>query len=137
MDGSSVPSFVFASFFPKGPHAGPVSIGLFGTENGNLLPLFSSREKAISFAINALGAPPTGDESWDGIELSPTDLLQLVLEDGTIGYVAQDPAPSGDTELVPVREFAERLSREIEDPENFGGDFRRRLVRLLVYGDVG
>jgi hypothetical protein len=138
MDSVGGPRFVFVSFFPKGPHAGPVSIGLFGMEDGaRLLPLFRSREKAISFAINTLGAPPSPDESWDGVELSSAELLQLVLEDGTIGYVAEDPAPSGETETVPVRDFAERLSREIEDPETFEGDFRRRMIQLLTYGDVG
>ena len=138
MDNSGESRFVFVSFFPEGPHAGPVSVGLFGMENGaRLLPLFRSRDKAISFAINTLGAPPSAEETWDGVELSPAELLQLVLEDGTIGYVAEDPSPSGETQTVPVREFAERLSREIKDPESFEGDFRRRLIRLLTYGDVG
>ena len=138
MDSAAGPRFVFVSFFPQGPQVGPVSIGTFGTADGaKLLPLFRSREKAVSFAINTLGSPPSTDESWDGLELSPAELLQLVLEDGTIGYVAEDPSPSGETQTVPVREFAERLSREIKDPEGFEGDFRGRLIRLLTYGDVG
>lgn len=131
-----LPKFVFVAFHHDGPHAGPTSIGMFGTGDGSLLPVFSSRQKAISFAINTLETPPSKEESWDGVELSPEDLLQLLLEDPSIAYVAPNPPPSGEAELIPARECVERLSREIEDPEAIQGDFRRTMVRLFVYGDV-
>lgn len=131
-----IPKFVFVAFHHEGPHAGPVSIGMFGTGDGNLLPVFSSRQKAISFAINTLEAPPSKEESWDGVELSAGDLLQLLLEDPSIAYVAPNPPSSGEAELISPRECVERLSREIEDPETIQGDFRRSMVRLFVYGDV-
>lgn len=130
------PGFVFAAYYPEGPHAGPISIGLFGTQDGDLLPLFSTREKAISFAITTLGSPPSESEAWDGIELLPADLLRLLLESETIRYVTLDPPPSGEAELLPVQGFMERLSRELEGPEQLPPDFRSRMVQLLVYGDV-
>ncbi len=132
----SIPRCVFVSFYKDGPGAGPISIGMFGTAQGNLLPVFSSRQKAISFAITTLGAPPSNEEEWDGVELSAGDLLQILLEDRSITHVAPDPPLSGDVEMVPARECVERLSREIEDPEKIQGDFRKSLVRLFVYGDV-
>lgn len=101
-----------------------------------MLPLFSSRQKAISFAINILGAPPSKEERWDSVELSAGDLLQLLLEDRGIAYVALEPPPSGDIDLMTAPECVERLSREIEDPESIQGDFRKSMVRLFVYGDV-
>ena len=52
-----VPRFVFVAYYPEGPHAGPITIGLFGVQDGALLPLFSTREKAIDFAVRVLGTP--------------------------------------------------------------------------------
>ncbi|HEX2742480.1 MAG TPA: hypothetical protein VHM69_18715 [Rubrobacter sp.] len=133
---SQVPRFVFVAFYPEGPHAGPISIGLFGVQDGVLLPVFSSREKAINFAVRVLGAPPQKNENWDGVELPAEDLIQLLRADASISYVAADPAPSGEVELIPTPEFIERLEQEAGDPDNPSDDFRRSLVRPFVYGDV-
>jgi hypothetical protein len=97
--------------------------------------VFSSREKAIDFAIRTLGSPPQINESWDGVELPATDLIQFLLGDASIRYVAVDPPPSGSVELVPTPEFVEDLKQEAGDGEH-REDFRRSLVRSLVYGDV-
>jgi hypothetical protein len=131
-----LPKHVFVAYYPEGPHAGPITIGLFGVQDGALLPVFSSREKAIDFAIRTLGSPPHGNESWDGVELPAPDLLQFLLGDAYIRYVAVNPPPSGDVELVPVPEFVEELKLEAGDAAPPQGDFRRSLVRSLVYGDV-
>jgi len=138
MGSSPVPRHVFVAYYPEGPHAGPITIGLFGVKDGALLPVFSSRQKAIDFAIRTLGAPPNPKESWDGVELPAADLMHFLLVDPSITHVATDPPPSGDVELVPVPEFVERLELEA------GGeidsipplDFRQALVRSLIYGDV-
>jgi hypothetical protein len=130
------PRFVFVAYYPEGPHAGPITIGLFGVRDGALLPVFSSREKAINFAVRVLGAPPQENESWDGVELPTTDLLQFLLGDARIGYVAVNPQPSGEVELIPTPEFVERLEHEGGNADRPGGDFRRSLVRSYVYGDV-
>ncbi len=131
-----VPKHVFVAYYPEGPHAGPITIGLFGVQDGALLPVFSSREKAIDFAIRTLGSPPHRDESWDGVELPAPDLIQFLLGDASIRYVAVNPPPSGDVELVPTLEFVEELQREAGDTDKPREDFRRSLIRSLVYGDV-
>jgi hypothetical protein len=100
------------------------------------LPVFSSREKAIDFAVRTLGSPPNRDERWDGIELPATDLIQLLLGDASIIHVAVDPPPSGDVELVPTTEFVERLEAEAGGIAPTREGFRRSLVRSLIYGDV-
>jgi hypothetical protein len=131
-----VPKHVFVAYYPDGPHAGPITIGLFGVQDGALLPVFSSREKAIDFAVRTLGAPPHRNESWDGVELAAPDLIQFLLGDASIRYVAVNPPPSGDVELVPTPEFVEELKLEAGDTAQPREDFRRSLVRSLVYGDV-
>ena len=131
-----VPKHVFVAYYPEGPHAGPITIGLFGVQDGALLPVFSSREKAVDFAIRTLGSPPQRNESWDGVELPAPDLIQFLLGDASIRYVAVNPPPSGDVELVPTPEFVERLRLEAGDDRGHREDFRRSLVRSLVYGDV-
>jgi hypothetical protein len=131
-----VPKHVFVAYYPEGPHAGPITIGLFGVQDGALLPVFSSREKAIDFAIRTLGSPPQRNESWDGVELPATDLIQFLLGDASIRYVAVNPPPSGGVELVPAPEFVEELKLEAGDAAQPREDFRRSLVRSLVYGDV-
>jgi hypothetical protein len=136
MDPTPVPRHVFVTYYPEGPHAGPITIGLFGVQDGALLPLFSSREKAIDFAVRTLGAPPRENESWDGVELPASDLIQFLLGDESIRYVAVNPPPSGDVELVPTPEFVEELKLEAGDTDKPREDFRRSLVRSLVYGDV-
>jgi hypothetical protein len=136
MDSTQVPRHVFVAYYPEGPHAGPITIGLFGVQDGALLPLFSSREKAIDFAVRTLGAPPRENESWDGVELPAPDLIQFLLGDESIRYVAVNPPPSGDVELVPTPEFVEELKLEAGGTDKPRGDFRRSLVRSLVYGDV-
>src|SRR5918912_2781450 len=83
-----VPRFVFVAYYPEGPHAGPITIGLFGVQDGALLPVFASREKAIDFAVRTLGAPPRENENWDGIELPAADLIHFLLGDEAIKYVA-------------------------------------------------
>jgi hypothetical protein len=100
------------------------------------LPVFSSREKAIDFAVRTLGSPPTRNESWDGVELPAADLIQLLLGDPSIIHVAVDPPPSGDVELVPTPEFVERLEPEAGGMDHAPHDFRRSLVRSQIYGDV-
>ena len=132
----SVPKHVFVAYYPEGPHAGPVTIGLFGIQDGALLPVFSSRGKAIDFAVRTLGAPPRENESWDGVELPAPDLIQFLLGDESVRYVAVNPPPSGDVELVPTPEFVEELKPEAEDADLPREDFRRSLVRSLIYGDV-
>lgn len=136
MNSLPVPKFVFVAFFPEGPHAGPVTIGLFGVEDGALLPVFPSREKAIDFAVRTLGSPPQSNENWDGVELPAEDLIQFLQSDDGIDYVALEPTPSGDVELVPAAEFVERLKQEAKEPVNPPQDFRQSLVRAVVYGDV-
>ncbi len=136
MDSSLVPRHVFVAYYPEGPHAGPITIGLFGVRDGALLPVFSTREKAIDFAVRTLGSPPQRNESWDGVELPAADLMQLLLGDASIAYVAMDPPPSGDVELVPTPEFVERLRPEAGEVDPARDDFRRSLVRSLIYGDV-
>ena len=136
MNPPPVPRHVFVAYYPEGPHAGPITIGLFGVQDGALLPVFSSREKAIDFAVRTLGAPPRENESWDGIELPAADLIQFLLGDESIRYVAVNPPPSGDVELVPTLEFVKELELEAGDTNKPRGDFRRSLVRSLVYGDV-
>jgi hypothetical protein len=136
MDSPPVPRHVFVAYYPEGPHAGPITIGLFGVQDGALLPLFSSREKAIDFAVRTLGAPPRENENWDGVELPPEDLIQFLHTDANITYVAANPPPSGDVELIPTPEFVERLEQESEDIGGPKEDFRRSLVRSFVYGDV-
>jgi hypothetical protein len=136
MDSPPVPKHVFVAYYPEGPHAGPITIGLFGVQDGALLPLFASREKAIDFAVRTLGTPPHENESWDGVELPAADLIQFLLGDASIRYVAVNPPPSGDVELVPTPEFVEELELEAGDADNPRGDFRRSLVRSIVYGDV-
>jgi len=131
-----VPKHVFVAYYPEGPHAGPITIGLFGIQDGALLPVFSSREKAIDFAIRTLGPPPHTNESWDGVELPATDLIQLLAGDASIRHVALNPPPSGDVELVPTPEFVEELKLEAGDTGHPREDFPRSLVRSLVYGDV-
>jgi hypothetical protein len=131
-----VPKHVFVAYYPEGPHAGPITIGLFGVQDGALLPVFSSREKAIDFAIRTLGSPPRENESWDGVELPAPDLIQFLLGDASIRYVAVNPPPSGSVELVPAPEFVEELKLEAGDAAQAREDFRRSLVRSLVYGDV-
>ena len=111
-----VPRFVFVAYYPEGPHAGPITIGLFGVQDGALLPLFSTREKAIDFAVRVLGTPPQNNENWDGVELPAEDLIQV--------------------ELIPTPEFVERLEQEAGDADGPREDFRRSLVRSFVYGDV-
>ena len=130
------PKHVFVAYYPEGPHAGPITIGLFGVRDGALLPVFSSREKAIDFAVRTLGSPPQRNESWDGVELPAPDLIQFLLGDAAISYVAVNPLPSGNVELVPTPEFVEELKLEAGDADESQGDFRRSLVRSLVYGDV-
>ena len=136
MSSPPVPRHVFVAYYPEGPHAGPITIGLFGVQDGALLPVFSSREKAIDFAVRTLGSPPHENESWDGVELPAPDLIQFLLGDGSIRYVAVNPPPSGDVELVPTPEFVEKLELEAEDVDPHREDFRRSLVRTLIYGDV-
>jgi hypothetical protein len=136
MDSPPVPRHVFVAYYPEGPHAGPITIGLFGVQDGALLPLFSSREKAIDFAVRTLGAPPRENESWDGVELPAADLIQFLLGDESIRYVAVNPPPSGDVELVSTPAFVEELKLEAGDTDKPQEDFRRSLVRSLVYGDV-
>ncbi len=136
MDSSPVPKHVFVAYYPEGPHAGPITIGLFGVRDGALLPVFSSREKAIDFAVRTLGSPPHENESWDGVELPAPDLIQFLLGDESIRYVALNPPPSGDVELVLAPEFVEELKLEAGDADLPREDFRRSLVRSLVYGDV-
>jgi hypothetical protein len=131
-----VPKHVFVAYYPEGPHAGPITIGLFGVQDGALLPVFSSREKAIDFAIRTLGSPPQRNESWDGVELPAPDLIQFLFDDPSIKYVAVNPPPSGSVELVPTPEFVEELKLEAGDAAGYREDFRRSLVRSLVYGDV-
>jgi hypothetical protein len=131
-----VAKHVFVAYYPEGPHAGPITIGLFGVQDGALLPVFSSREKAIDFAVRTLGSPPQRNESWDGVELPAPDLIQFLLGDAFISYVAVNPLPSGNVELVPTPEFVEELKLEAGDADESQGDFRRSLVRSLVYGDV-
>jgi hypothetical protein len=130
------PKHVFVAYYPEGPHAGPITIGLFGVQDGALLPVFSSREKAIDFAIRTLGTPPHENESWDGVELPAPDLIEFLLGDESIRYVAVNPPPSGDVELVPTPEFVEELKLEAGDADLPREDFRRSLVRSLIYGDV-
>ena len=136
MASSLVPRHVFVAYYPEGPHAGPITIGLFGFRDGALLPVFSSRQKAIDFAVRTLGSPPNRDESWDGVELPAADLIQLLLGDASITHVAVDPPPSGEVELVPTTEFVERLELEAGGVAPTQEDFRRSLVRSLIYGDV-
>ncbi len=136
MDSLPVPKHVFVAYYPEGPHAGPITIGLFGVQDGALLPVFASREKAIDFAVRTLGAPPRENENWDGIELPAADLIHFLLGDEAIRYVAVNPPPSGDVELVPTLAFVEELKLEAEDTGMPRGDFRRSLVSSLVYGDV-
>ena len=131
-----VPKHVFVAYYPEGPHAGPITIGLFGVQDGALLPVFSSREKAIDFAVRTLGSPPQSNESWDGVELPAPDLIQFLLGDASIRYVAVNPPPSGSVELVPAPEFVEKLKQEAGAAVQPREDFRRSLVRSLVYGDV-
>jgi hypothetical protein len=136
MDSPPAPRHVFVAYYPDGPHAGPITIGLFGVRDGALLPVFSSREKAIDFAVRTLGSPPHENESWDGVELPATDLIHFLLGDESISYVAVNPPPSGDVELVPSPEFVEVLSQEVADSGRPREDFRQSLVRSLIYGDV-
>jgi hypothetical protein len=136
MDSSPAPKHVFVAYYPEGPHAGPITIGLFGVRDGALLPVFYSREKAVDFAIRTLGSPPNPRESWDGVELPAADLMQLLVRDPTITHVAVDPPPSGDVELVPTPEFVERLEPEAGKGNHTVQDFRRSLVRSMIYGDV-
>jgi hypothetical protein len=136
MDSSPVPRHVFVAYYPEGPHAGPITIGLFGVRDGALLPVFSSREKAIDFAVRTLGSPPNPKESWDGVELPAADLIQLLIGDASITHVAVNPPPSGNVELVPTPEFVERLEPEAGGAGPTRDDFRRSLVRSLIYGDV-
>ena len=131
-----LPKYVFVAYYPEGPHAGPITIGLFGVQDGALLPVFSSREKAVDFAVRTLGSPPHANESWDGVELPAPDLIQFLSGDDSIRYIAADPPPSGDVELVPTPEFVEELRLEGGDIGNPKEDFRRSLVRSLIYGDV-
>jgi hypothetical protein len=136
VDASPLPRYVFVAYYPEGPHAGPITIGLFGIQDGALLPVFSSREKAIDFAVRILGTPPHRDERWDGVELPAADLLQFLSGDEAIRYVAMNPPPSGDVELVPAPEFVEQLRVEAGETGPPRHDFRRSLVRSVVYGDV-
>ena len=136
MNSPPVPKHVFVAYYPEGPHAGPITIGLFGVQDGALLPVFSSREKAIDFAVRTLGSPPHENESWDGVELPAPDLIQFLLGDASITYVAVNPPPSGDVELVPTPDFVEKLELEAGDTDSHREDFRRSLVRTLIYGDV-
>ena len=136
MNSSPVPKHVFVAYYPEGPHAGPITIGLFGVRDGALLPLFSSREKAIDFAVRTLGSPPHENESWDGFELPAPDLVAFLDGDESIRYVAVNPPPSGDVELVPTTEFVEALKSEAGDADLPREDFRRSLVRSLIYGEV-
>jgi hypothetical protein len=136
MDSPPAPRHVFVAYYPDGPHAGPITIGLFGVRDGALLPMFSSREKAIDFAIRTLGSPPHENESWDGVELPAPDLIQFLLGDESIRYVAINPPPSGEVELVSTPEFVEELRLEAGDIGRPREDFRRSLVRSLIYGDV-
>ena len=131
-----LPKYVFVAYYPEGPHAGPITIGLFGVQDGALLPVFSSREKAVDFAVRTLGSPPHTNESWDGVELPAPALIQFLSGDDSIRYIAADPPPSGDVELVPTSEFVEELRLEAGDIGNPKEDFRRSLVRSLIYGDV-
>ncbi len=136
MASSPVPRHVFVAYYPEGPHAGPITIGLFGFRDGALLPVFSSRQKAIDFAVRTLGSPPNPKESWDGVELPAADLIHLLFDD-SVTYVAVNPLPSGDVELVPAPEFVQRLEPEAGETDPARIDFRRSLVRSLIYGDVG
>jgi len=136
MDSPPVPRHVFVAYYPEGPHAGPITIGLFGVQDGALLPVFSSREKAIDFAVRTLGSPPRENESWDGVELPAPDLIQFLLGDESIRYVAINPPPSGEVELVSTPEFVEELKLESGDMNPPRKDFRQSLVRSLIYGDV-
>ena len=135
MASSLVPRHVFVAYYPEGPHAGPITIGLFGFRDGALLPVFSSRQKAIDFAVRTLGSPPNPKESWDGVELPAADLIHLLFDD-SVTYVAVNPLPSGDVELVPAPEFVQRLEPEAGETDPARIDFRRSLVRSLIYGDV-
>jgi hypothetical protein len=136
LDSSPVPRHVFVAYYPEGPHAGPITIGLFGVRDGVLLPVFPSRQKAIDFAVRTLGSPPNRNERWDGIELPAADLMQLLLGDPSITYVAADPPPSGNVGLVPTAEFVECLEPEAGALGPAREGFRRSLVRSLIYGDV-
>jgi hypothetical protein len=136
LDSTPAPRHVFVAYYPEGPHAGPITIGLFGVQDSVLLPVFSSREKAIDFAVRTLGSPPHRNESWDGVELPAPDLIQFLLGDASISYVAVNPPPSGEVELVPTPEFVEELKLEAKDAGQPQGDFPRSLIRSLVYGDV-
>ena len=136
MASSPFPRHVFVAYFPEGPHAGPITIGLFGFRDGALLPVFSSRQKAIDFAVRTLGSPPNPKESWDGVELPAADLIHLLLGDASITYVAINPPPSGDVELVPAPKYVERLEPEAGEIDPTTMDFRRSLVRSQIYGDV-
>jgi hypothetical protein len=136
MDSSPVPRHVFVAYYPEGPHEGPITIGLFGVRDGALLPVFSSRQKAVDFAVRTLGSPPNPKESWDGVELPAADLMHLLIADASITYVAINPPPSGDVELVPASEFVEVLEPEAGGIDPIQGDFRRSLVQSLIYGDV-
>jgi len=62
--------------------------------------------------------------------------MQLLLGDASITYVAVNPPPSGDVRLVPTPEFVERLRPEVGEVDSARDDFRRSLVRSLIYGDV-
>jgi hypothetical protein len=136
MDSSPVPRHVFVAYYPEGPHAGPITIGLFGVRDGALLPVFPSRQKAIDFAVRTLGSPPSPNESWDAVELPAADLTHLLLGDASITHVAVNPPPSGDVELVPGPEYVKRLKPEAGEMDPARVDFRRSLVRSLIYGDV-
>jgi len=131
-----VPRFVFVAYYPEGPHAGPTTIGLFGVQDGALLPVFSTREKAIDFAVRVLGTPPRKNENWDGVELPAEDLIHFLNTDARISYVAANPPPSGEVELIPTPEFIGRLEQEAGGADGPREDFRRSLVRSFVYGDV-
>ena len=99
------------------------------------MPVFSSRQKAIDFAVRTLGSPPNPKESWDGVELPAADLIHMLFDD-SVTYVAVNPLPSGDVELVPAPEFVQRLEPEAGETDPARIDFRRSLVRSLIYGDV-
>src|SRR5215204_2839898 len=75
---------------------------------------------------------------WNGQEdpHDAEDIIQLLNTDASISYVAANPPPSGEVELVPTPEFVERLEQEAGDADGPREDFRRSLVRSFVYGDV-
>ena len=118
MASSPVPRHVFVAYYPEGPHAGPVTIGLFGFRDGALLPVFSSRQKAIDFAVRTLGSPPNPKESWDGVELPAADLIHLLLDD-SVTYVAVNPLPSGtwNWSRLPSSSNASSPKPEIQTPQ--------------------